>query len=252
MTKKKKNNNANKSNVRHIQIKDGLHKNKYINTMLNVAKDENDINDMIGAMAVVNAQLLIVANNESEVEKQADEIIEAYHWAYEKTMTSNSKRRKVMENWFGDLPLLFRMGSVLEFEKEKKRINFEYTLLDDEQKKMFSKIINSTWKVREDRRIVVDGTCGIFIPKTVPKENLDDMYYMAKDIVQTFLLADSAVLTFALERKDGHVISCLLKDKDGFHVVNKETVEWSYTHDAVTGELIEAPEGEKYVDFVFT
>ena len=140
------------------------------------------------------------------------------------------------------------MGSTLEYEKHKERVDFEYTLLSDEQKDLFKKILDATWKVREKRRIVLSGN-AIQIPKTVPKDELEQYYYAVKDRITTFLLSGNDVLTFVLERPDGDVISALLAKDGKIAVVDEKMLEWSYSYDAATGEFIGHPDGEKYVKF---
>ena len=142
------------------------------------------------------------------------------------------------------------MGSTLEYEKNKERIDFEYTLLDEEKQRLFHKILNATWKIREKRRISVLGS-SVEIPKTVPKDELEEYYYAAKDVITTFLLTEEGVdsLIFALERADGDVISALRIINGEISIVEAEELEWCYSHDASTGKFIGNPDGEKYVDF---
>jgi hypothetical protein len=141
----KKNKKANNDGVIRVEFsKLNEYPNKYIGVIKEVVKDEKNIDEMIGAVAMINAMLVRVSIDDEKVRNERDAIIEAYDYAAERMLTSKKNERKVLENWFGNYPLLFRMGSVLEFEKDKERIDFEYNLLSDEQKELFKKIIDAT------------------------------------------------------------------------------------------------------------
>ena len=140
------------------------------------------------------------------------------------------------------------MGSTLEYEKYKERVNFEYTLLSDEQKDLFKKILDATWKVREKRRVSLSGN-AVQIPKTVPRNELEQYYYAVRDRITTFLLSPQDVLTFALERPEGDVLSALLIKDGKIEIVDPKRLEISYSYDAMTGKYIDHPDGEKYVEF---
>ena len=252
MAKNKNNKNrngTNGANMKEIKIGDlSKYHNKYIGIIKEIVKDENNLSEMLQAVSAINANLLALSIDEKKVREQRDDIIEAYNYAAERMLTSEENERKILENWFGNYPLFFRMGSVLEYEKYKERVDFEYTLLSDEQKDLFKKIMNATWKKREKRRVSLFGN-AIEIPRTVRKDELEQYYYAVKDRVNTFLLSDDNVLTFVLERPDGDVISALLAKDGKVAIVDPTTLEWSYSHDPITGEYIGHPDGEKYVEF---
>jgi hypothetical protein len=245
----KKKNNSNASQTTQINLNNASkYPNKYIGVIKEIVKDEHNIDEMIRSVSVINAQLVALSISEEKVRKERDLIIEAYNYAAERMLTSEKNERKILENWFGNWPLLFRMGSILEYEKDKERIDFEYTLLSDEQKILFKKILDATWKVREKRRISLCGN-AVQIPKTVRKDELQQYYYAVKDRIITFLLSDNDVLTFALERPDGDVISALLKKNGKIEVVDAKRLEHSYSYDAFTGKYMGHHDGEKYVEF---
>lgn len=224
------------------------YENKYIGIIKELVKDETNLSEMMRAVAHVNSRLLVLTLDEEKVRAERDQIIEAYNYAAERMLTSEENERKILENWFGDYPLLFRLGSTLEYEKEKERINFEYTLLSKEQKELAKKIFDATWSVRENRRFFVLGD-SVRIPRTIPRNDLEMCRYLVNDLINTFLLAENASFIFALERPHGDVLSALRNVNGRVSVVSPKELAWCYSHDPATGEVIGNPPGEKYVEF---
>lgn len=224
------------------------YKNKYIGVFKEAVTDETNIDEMIGAVSIINAQLLAVSMNDELLRKERDLIIEAFEYATERMLISKKNERKIMENWFGTPPLLFRMGMVLSSERNKERFEQKYAKLSDKQKIILKKILDTTWKTREKRRIAIDDN-SIEIQKTVPKQELSEYYTVVNNMIVEFLLSKMSVLIFVLEKTDGDTISALRNIDGEISIVEKEELEWCYSHDAVTGEFIGVSDKEKYIDF---
>ena len=228
------------------------HSNEYIEMfkeyIQNDCKGQYSINNMIGAVAIINAVLLTRLNNIND--EQADEIIVAYHYIADKMLTSKKNERKIFENW-GDYPLLFRVGSSLEYEKSKAIIDCAIKSFSREEKELFDKILDKVWNIREKRRISLDGI-AIPLPKTIRKDELEEYYYLVKRKIVDFMIGNSetGVFIFAKERPDGDVISALMNSNGNISIVVADKLKWSYSHNPMTGKFIGAPKGEKYEDFI--
>ena len=83
--------------------------NKYIGIIKETVSDEADINQMIQALTIINAQLIAISIDPNLVEKEKEKIIEAFEYVYPKVMTSEENEEKILENCFGNYPLLFRI-----------------------------------------------------------------------------------------------------------------------------------------------
>lgn len=210
-------------------------------------KGQYSIDNMIGAVSIINATLLTRINNVND--EQADEIIEAYHYIADKMLTSKKNERKIFENW-GDYPLLFRVGSSLEYEKSKAIIDCAIENFSKAEKELFGKILDVVWNTRENRRISLDGI-AISLSKTIRKDELEEYYYLVKRKIVDFIMSNSetGVFIFAKERPDGDIISALMNSNGNISIVAADKLKWSYSHDHMTGKYVGAPKGEKYEDF---
>lgn len=222
--------------------------NKYLGVFQEFIQDENDFDAMVGAVAVINTLIAPLFEQEAIDKKTRDDIIAAWEYAESKMMKTKSQQKKIMEYWGGDFPLLFKVGVILHYEKNKERIEFETSLLDEEQQLLFAKIMRAVWTTKEKRRLVC-GTLSVGLPKTIRKDAKEQYEYMVRDIINTFLLADSDVLIFAIERKEGDTISALVNKGGRVSIVPTDTLKMSYARDAFTGEEVGPPPGEKYMEF---
>lgn len=88
MAKKKKNADNNKP-IRIELSQLGKYSNKYIGVIKEAVKDETNINEMIGAVAMINAMLVGMSLDEEKIRKERDLVIEAYQYAAERMLTNS-------------------------------------------------------------------------------------------------------------------------------------------------------------------
>ena len=244
--KNRKNNNTKVITLNESQLK--KYKNRYIGTIKEFVKDENNIYEMIGAVSMINASLIGISMNQERLEKERDLIIEAYHYAWERMMTSEKNEEKILENWFGDYPLLFRMGSTLEFEKEEEEIEEKFQKLSKVNQHKFNKVFKKIWNTRSDRNLVVYDK-NIVIPKTIYRDELEEYQHYVKCMLIEFFTEDNSSLVFTYGKK-GKVISAALKNSKGnISVIDIETLKWSYSFDSETGDPINPPENYEFEEF---
>ena len=83
----KKNNKNTKIQTANIDLnKTNKHSSKYIGIIKKTVKDENNIDEMIGAVSIINTQLVTLSINNEKVRKERDFIIEAYNYAAERML----------------------------------------------------------------------------------------------------------------------------------------------------------------------
>lgn len=228
--KKRKNNNDVKTvslDTKNLE----KYKNKYIGIIKEVVENENDINQMMSAVALINSQLLLLAtkNPEDIPEEKQEEIIEVYHYAVDRMMTSTSNEEKILENWFGDYPLLFRMGDTFVIRKEIKEMENYVSNLSKGKQDLFQKIVDKIWNTRKKRTLVVDDDL-IKIPKTIPKEYLEENKNLIRVLVSHFFKY-GCVLIFSQEDKEKIVKMGMKKSKNGkIEIIDKKELQWAYSH----------------------
>ena len=224
------------------------YKNKYLGVFQEFVHDENDFDAMVGAVAVINTLISPLFEQESIDKQTRDDIIATWEYAESRMMKTKKQQKQVIDYWGGDFPLLFKVGVILHYEKNKERIEFETSLLDDKQQVLFAKIMHSVWSTKEKRRLVC-GTLSVGLPKVMRRDAKEQYSYMVRDIINTFLLADQDVLIFAIEYPEGDAISALVNRNGQVSIVPTETLKMSYSRDAFTGEEVGSPLGEKYIEF---
>ena len=176
------------------------YENPYIGTFEEMLKREgNTIETMIGAVAMINAELLATMGrkNIDEIDETTKEkIIEAYEYTSERMLTSKKNEKKILHNWFGNYPLLFRIGYTFKVLNLRKELESRYRKLSKEKQSNFDKTFQKIWNTREYRKVFFeDGS--IEIPKTVYREELDDYKDGLKEGLLDFFEAENGVLVFA-------------------------------------------------------
>ena len=135
MMAKKKNNRKNNGikTVRLDENEIAKYPNRYIGTFEEMVKqDGNTIDAMIGAVSLINSELLatIAMKEPKDIDEETKEkVIEAYQYTMDRMLTSEENEEKILENWFGNYPLLFRMGMTFEQERLVKSNETRYKAL---------------------------------------------------------------------------------------------------------------------------
>lgn len=222
--------------------------NKYIGIIKETVSDEADINQMIQALSIINAQLITISINPNFVEKEKEKIIEAFEYVYPKVMTSEENEEKILENWFGNYPLLFRMGSTFLHERELENFSKEYNNLSKFNKHLYNQIFTKIWNTRANRHVVVCED-DIEIPKTIYSQDLDIFKVGLKQLLLSFFKEDVSSLVFTYEKKDKIVCAALRKVKTHITIVDVNELKECYSYDPQTGLAIDPPADYEFTEF---
>ena len=222
--------------------------NKYIGIIKETVSDETDINQMIKALSIINAQLIAISINPNLVGKEKEKIIEAFEYVYPKVMTSEENEEKILEHWFGNYPLLFRMGSTFLHERELAEISKEYDNLSKFNKHLYNQIFTKIWNTRSNRHVVLCED-DIEIPKTIYRQDLDIFKFGLKQLLLSFFKEDVSSLVFMYEKKDKIVCEALRKVQNKITIVDVNELKECYSYDPQIGLPINPPDDYEFRKF---
>ena len=248
----KKKNNRKNNGIRTIRLdekKIAKYPNRYIGTFEEMVKQEgNTIDAMISAVSLINTDLLSFAMKEpKDIDKETKEkVIEAYQYAMDRMLTSEENEEKILENWFGNYPLLFRMGMTFQQERLVKDNETRYKALSKSKQFKFNQIFDYVWNIRAYRNIVVNEY-NVELPKTIYREELEAYKVSVKCLLLDFFDDGKKVLVFTHGIKGGKTKAVALINNHGtISNVPVDQLKLSYSFDAKTGTPIDPPK-----DYVF-
>lgn len=248
----KKKNNRKNNGIRTIRLdekKIAKYPNRYIGTFEEMVKQEgNTIDAMISAVSLINTDLLSFAMKEpKDIDKETKEkVIEAYQYAMDRMLTSEENEEKILENWFGNYPLLFRMGMTFQQERLVKDNETRYKALSKSKQFKFNQIFDYVWNIRAYRNIVVNEY-NVELPKTIYREELDAYKVSVKCLLLDFFDDGKKVLVFTHGIKGGKTkVAALINNHGTISNVPVDQLKLSYSFDAKTGTPIDPPK-----DYVF-
>lgn len=244
----KKKNRKQKQTIHITENQLNKYDNKYIGIIKETVSDETDINQMIKALSIINAQLIAISINPNLIEDQKEKIIEAFEYVYPKVMTSEENEEKILENWFGNYPLLFRMGSTFLHERELAEISKEYDNLSKFYKHLYNQIFTKIWNTRSNRHVVLSED-DIAIPKTIYRQDLDIFKFGLKQLLLSFFKEDVSSLVFTYEKKDKIVCEALRKVQNKITIVDVNELKECYSYDPQTGSPINPPDDYEFKEF---
>lgn len=182
------------------------------------------------------------------LEKRKKKIIKAFEYVYPKVMTSEENEEKILENWFGNYPLLFRMGSTFLHERELAEISKEYDNLSKFNKHLYNQIFTKIWNTRSNRHVVLCED-DIEIPKTIYRQDLDIFKFGLKQLLLSFFKEDVSSLVFTYEKKDKIVCEALRKVQNKITIVDVNELKECYSYDPQTGLAINPPDNYEFKEF---
>lgn len=255
MMAKKKNNRKNNGikTVRLDENEIAKYPNRYIGTFEEMVKqDGNTIDAMIGAVSLINSELLatIAMKEPKDIDEETKEkVIEAYQYTMDRMLTSEENEEKILENWFGNYPLLFRMGMTFEQERLVKSNETRYKALSKSKQFKFDQIFDYIWNIRAYRNIVVNEY-EVELPKTIYREELDAYKDSVKCLLLDFFDNGKKVLVFTHGIKGGKTkAAALINDHGTISNVPVDQLKLSYSFDVETGATIDPPKNYVFGEF---
>ncbi len=255
MMAKKKNNRKNNGikTVRLDENEIAKYPNRYIGTFEEMVKqDGNTIDAMIGAVSLINSELLatIAMKEPKDIDEETKEkVIEAYQYTMDRMLTSEENEEKILENWFGNYPLLFRMGMTFEQERLVKSNETRYKALSKSKQFKFNQIFDYIWNIRAYRNIVVNEY-EVELPKTIYREELDAYKDSVKCLLLDFFDNGKKVLVFTHGIKGGKTkAAALINDHGTISNVPVDQLKLSYSFDVETGATIDPPKNYVFGEF---
>ena len=255
MMAKKKNNRKNNGikTVRLDEKEIAKYPNRYIGTFEEIVKqDGNTIDAMIGAVSLINSELLatIAMKEPKDIDEETKEkVIEAYQYTMDRMLTSEENEEKILENWFGNYPLLFRMGMTFEQERLVKSNETRYKALSKSKQFKFNQIFDYIWNIRAYRNIVVNEY-EVELPKTIYREELDAYKDSVKCLLLDFFDNGKKVLVFTHGIKGGKTkAAALINDHGTISNVPIDQLKLSYSFDVETGATIDPPKNYVFGEF---
>lgn len=255
MMAKKKNNRKNNGikTVRLDENEIAKYPNRYIGTFEEMVKqDANTIDAMIGAVSLINSELLatIAMKEPKDIDEETKEkVIEAYQYTMDRMLTSEENEEKILENWFGNYPLLFRMGMTFEQERLVKSNETRYKALSKSKQFKFNQIFDYIWNIRAYRNIVVNEY-EVELPKTIYREELDAYKDSVKCLLLDFFDNGKKVLVFTHGIKGGKTkAAALINDHGTISNVPVDQLKLSYSFDVETGATIDPPKNYVFGEF---
>lgn len=255
MMAKKKNNRKNNGikTVRLDENEIAKYPNRYIGTFEEMVKqDGNTIDAMIGAVSLINSELLatIAMKEPKDIDEETKEkVIEAYQYTMDRMLTSEENEEKILENWFGNYPLLFRMGMTFEQERLVKSNETRYNALSKSKQFKFNQIFDYIWNIRAYRNIVVNEY-EVELPKTIYREELDAYKDSVKCLLLDFFDNGKKVLVFTHGIKGGKTkAAALINDHGTISNVPVDQLKLSYSFDVETGATIDPPKNYVFGEF---
>lgn len=255
MMAKKKNNRKNNGikTVRLDENEIAKYPNRYIGTFEEMVKqDGNTIDAMIGAVSLINSELLatIAMKEPKDIDEETKEkVIEAYQYTMDRMLTSEENEEKILENWFGNYPLLFRMGMTFEQERLVKSNETRYKALSKSKQFKFNQIFDYIWNIRAYRNIVVNEY-EVELPKTIYREELDAYKDSVKCLLLDFFDNGKKVLVFTHGIKGGKTkAAALINDHGTISNVQVDQLKLSYSFDVETGATIDPPKNYVFGEF---
>lgn len=255
MMAKKKNNRKNNGikTVRLDENEIAKYPNRYIGTFEEMVKqDGNTIDAMIGAVSLINSELLatIAMKEPKDIDEETKEkVIEAYQYIMDRMLTSEENEEKILENWFGNYPLLFRMGMTFEQERLVKSNETRYKALSKSKQFKFNQIFDYIWNIRAYRNIVVNEY-EVELPKTIYREELDAYKDSVKCLLLDFFDNGKKVLVFTHGIKGGKTkAAALINDHGTISNVPVDQLKLSYSFDVETGATIDPPKNYVFGEF---
>ena len=255
MMAKKKNNRKNNGikTVRLDENEIAKYPNRYIGTFEEMVKqDGNTIDAMIGAVSLINSELLatIAMKEPKDIDEETKEkVIEAYQYTMDRMLTSEENEEKILENWFGNYPLLFRMGMTFEQERLVKSNETRYKALSKSKQFKFNQIFDYIWNIRAYRNIVVNEY-EVELPKTIYREELDAYKDSVKCLLLDFFDNEKKVLVFTHGIKGGKTkAAALINDHGTISNVPVDQLKLSYSFDVETGATIDPPKNYVFGEF---
>lgn len=252
----KKKNNRRNNGIRTIRLDENeiaKYPNRYIGTFEEMVKqDGNTIDAMIGAVSLINSELLatIAMKEPKDIDEEIKEkVIEAYQYAIDRMLTSEENEEKILENWFGNYPLLFRMGMTFEQERLVKSNETRYKALSKSKQFKFNQIFDYIWNIRAYRNIVVNEY-EVELPKTIYREELDAYKDSVKCLLLDFFDNGKKVLVFTHGIKGGKTkAAALINDHGTISNVPVDQLKLSYSFDVETGATIDPPKNYVFGEF---
>lgn len=255
MMAKKKNNRKNNGikTVRLDENEIAKYPNRYIGTFEEMVKqDGNTIDAIIGAVSLINSELLatIAMKEPKDIDEETKEkVIEAYQYTMDRMLTSEENEEKILENWFGNYPLLFRMGMTFEQERLVKSNETRYKALSKSKQFKFNQIFDYIWNIRAYRNIVVNEY-EVELPKTIYREELDAYKDSVKCLLLDFFDNGKKVLVFTHGIKGGKTkAAALINDHGTISNVPVDQLKLSYSFDVETGATIDPPKNYVFGEF---
>lgn len=217
-----------------------------------VKQDANTIDAMIGAVSLINSELLatIAMKEPKDIDEETKEkVIEAYQYTMDRMLTSEENEEKILENWFGNYPLLFRMGMTFEQERLVKSNETRYKALSKSKQFKFNQIFDYIWNIRAYRNIVVNEY-EVELPKTIYREELDAYKDSVKCLLLDFFDNGKKVLVFTHGIKGGKTkAAALINDHGTISNVPVDQLKLSYSFDVETGATIDPPKNYVFGEF---
>lgn len=252
----KKKNNRKNNGIKTVRLDENeiaKYPNRYIGTFEEMVKqDGNTIDAMIGAVSLINSELLatIAMKEPKDIDEETKEkVIEAYQYTMDRMLTSEENEEKILENWFGNYPLLFRMGMTFEQERLVKSNETRYKALSKSKQFKFNQIFDYIWNIRAYRNIVVNEY-EVELPKTIYREELDAYKDSVKCLLLDFFDNGKKVLVFTHGIKGGKTkAAALINDHGTISNVPVDQLKLSYSFDVETGATIDPPKNYVFGEF---
>lgn len=153
-------------------------KNKYINKFKEY-KEGPAKGDVVGTLALMNAESLLTLDTDEKIEADADALIEFYHY-FEKKYAGNKKLMgKIEENWFGKTPRILLIAENCIIQQRIKECEELYKNTPETGRRIIDSITDFIFGIRRERYVATysfDDTISDYteIPQTIFKEYLED------------------------------------------------------------------------------
>lgn len=218
---------------------------------LRYMKTHRKVSDIIGFLAVKNAEMLFYQNPLDVSEGLKKELIDFYNYFMDEYGAVTEIAR--MENWGEDDALTLRMGSYFLYEKEQESQKAYMSSLPPLVKQEGEKLMETIFDIRQSKNVTIlcaDYVDTFHFPKTIPKKEL-------KDAKQEFLFSCCQMvdrigsMVVRLFESDGtyRVFGIRVFDNKIWSPVSKEEMEAASLM-TPSGERLEPEEGVVYTEII--
>ena len=206
--------------------------NPYLGVYQETVSNPRDFDEMFDAIAIINKMIQKKDNEYLTTgtpfpETEAENIMEAYKFADSCLNDGPEALARIASHWFGHMPLLFNLGKLFVYIKEKAIMESGLQSLSKGKQDLFQNIVNAFVKTNTDIVIVHDGNFST-VNKDIDRQNDTFVYDNLKIITYKFLTSKDTILTLLERDGDIETRSSIRMENGKVFIIGADELEWAY------------------------